>query len=288
QGIDTVVTQIAAEVLGLPMSDIKIAIEDTDSTILEAGMYASRGTVWAGSAVKVAAEDARRQLGEVAAEMLEVAPEKLVFKDGRIFVEGNADRGCSMQDVVRHADYDLGRPIYGRGSWTAPRLDEPGYEGTGLGTHPFEYSSLAQAVEVEVDPETGQVKILRSVTADEMGQPINSMLLAGQIEGGTMCEMGQALYEEVLWDEKGRPLNPKFHDYKMPTHMDAPPQKVFHVISPSEYGPFGAKGGGERSTNTSLAAIVNAVCDAVGYRFTELPITPQRIIQVLKEKKDKQ
>ncbi|MFQ5826126.1 MAG: xanthine dehydrogenase family protein molybdopterin-binding subunit [Dehalococcoidia bacterium] len=284
QGIDTVVAQVAAEVLGLPMEDIRIGVEDTDDTILEAGMYASRGTVWGGGAVKAAADDARRQLAEVAAEMLEVAPEKLVFQGGRIFVEGNPDRGYSMLDVVRHADYDLGKPIYGRGSWTAPRIDFPDFEGTGLGVHPFAYALVFQAVEVEVDPETGKVKVVNSVTADELGQPINSQMLSAGLEGGTICEMGQALYEGVEVDEKGRTLNPDFHEYRMPTHMDAPPQEVYHVISPSEYTVFGAKGGGEISTASALGAVVNAVGDAVGHHFTELPITPQKIVKALKEK----
>ncbi len=284
QGIDTVMAMITAEVLGLPMEDIRIGVEDTDDTILEAGMYASRGTVWGGGAVKAAAEDARRQLAEVAAEMLEVAPEKLAFKGGRVFVEDNPERGHPMLDVVRHSDYDLGKPIYGRGSWTAPRIDYPDFEGTGLGVHPFAYAVVFQAIEVEVDPDTGKVTVIKSVTGDELGQPINSQMLAAGLEGGTICELGQALYEGVEVDEKGRPLNADFSEYRMPTHMDAPPQDVHHVISPSEYTVFGAKGGGEISCASSLGAVVNAVGDAVGHRFTELPITPQKIVKALKEK----
>ena len=284
QGIDTVVGQIAAEVLGVPMEDVTIAVEDTDHTLLEAGMYASRGTVYAGSAVKAAAEDARRQLTEVAAGMLKVPAEQVEFKNRRVFDKNNPGKGFSLQDVVRKAYYDIGKPVYGRGSWSAPRIDFPDFEGTGLGTHPFDYSAIVQAVEVEVDPETGKVKVINSVAADELGQPINTMLLAGQLEGSSLCEQGQVLYEEMVWDKKGHPLTPDFLNYKMPTAMDAPPMTSIHILSPSPYGPFGAKGGGEISTSSSLPAYANAVSAAVGVRFTALPITPQKIWKALKQK----
>ncbi|MBF8265597.1 MAG: dehydrogenase [Dehalococcoidia bacterium] len=284
QGIDTVCAQIAGEVLGIPMEDITVAVEDTEYTLLEAGMYASRGTVYAGGAVHAAAEDARRQLAVVAAGMLKVPVEQVEFKNRRVFDNKNPSKGFSLQDVVRKAYYDIGQPVYGRGSWSAPRIDFPDFEGTGLGTHPFAYAAIAQAVEAEIDPETGKTKLVQSVTVDEHGQPVNTMMLDGQLEGGTICEMGQTLSEEMLWDKKGIPLTTNFLEYKMPTVMDAPPQKVFHMLCPSPHGPFGAKGGGEHSTATSLAAIVNAVCAASGNRFNELPISPPKMLEAVKKK----
>jgi CO/xanthine dehydrogenase Mo-binding subunit len=272
QGLDTMVTQIAAEVLGAPVENITVAAEDTDHSVLEAGMYGSRGTPFAGNSVKAAAEDARNQLAEVAAGMLEVSAEDLEFRDNKVSVRGSPERNVSLLDVVRTSYYTKGQAIVGRGQWSPPQ------------DMPHESYDISQAVEVEVDPETGRVTVLNSVAADELGQPINPVELAGQLEGGTVAGIGQALYEEVLWDEKGRPLNPNFLDYKMPTPLDAPTQEVHHLINPSEVGPFGAKGGGEMSTSVGLGAVANAISNATGVYFHELPITPQKILKALKEK----
>jgi len=140
------------------------------------------------------------------------------------------------------------------------------------------------AVEVEVDPETGKVRILNLWAAHDNGQPINPALLAGQIEGGTTAHMGQGLFEECLTDEKGRPINPYFLDYKMPTALDAPHFHTQPLIIHNPYGPFGAKGGGESVSSSGLAALANAVADAIGVRIPDLPLTPQKILNAIKEK----
>ncbi|MEE8472251.1 MAG: xanthine dehydrogenase family protein molybdopterin-binding subunit [Dehalococcoidia bacterium] len=284
QGLDTVVAQVTAEVLGVPMESIIVGAEDTDYAILEAGMYASRGTVHAAGSIKAAAEDARNQLAGIAAQMLEVAPEKLEFAGGRIFVQDNPDRGYAMLDVVRQAYYTRGEPIYGRGVWVPPYMEFPATPGAQLCGQPWEYTAMAQAIDVEVDPETGKVRVVKSVNAYDVGQVVNPLMMAGQMEGGTLASMGQALFEESEIDDQGRPRNANFEEYKMCTSMDAPEQEAHPIICPSPHTAFGVKGGGEISTNTSLPAVTNAISAATGVRFLEMPITPGRIVKALQDK----
>lgn len=287
QGADTIMAQIAAEVLGLKLEDVRVAPEDSDTTTLDSGMFGDRCSLWTGNAVKLAAEDARRQLAEIAAGILQVPAEELVFKDRRIFHREDPARGIGFLDAVRKAVYEHGAPIYGRGSWAAPGIDVVNMK-TGEGNLTPGFSFIAQAVEVEVDPETGRVKVLRAVAADDSGRPLNPLTLDGQIEGGTVFAMGQALYEECTWDERGRPVNRSFLDYKMPTFLEAPAMETHHVITDEEQGPFGAKGAGESSTAVTIAAVANAVAEAVGVRILSLPITPDKIVAALAEKEGKQ
>jgi len=282
QGSDTVLAQICAEALGVRYEEISVAVEDTDASVLEQGIYSSRTTVWAGNGVRVAAEDARRQLADVAAKLLEADPKDVEFRLGNVYVRHDPKRSITFNEVVRKAYYEQGHPVYGRGSWgmDAGRADwatakEPWSPGRG---------SVTMAVEVEVDPQTGKVKILKLTAAHDNGQPINPALLAGQIEGGTMAHMGQGIFEECLTDEHGRPVNPDFFDYKMPTALDAPHFANHPIIADNPYGPFGAKGGGESVSSSALGAIANAVTDAIGVRIMDLPITPQKVLKAIKDK----
>ncbi len=284
QGCDTVLSQMAAEVLGLPLDDIRVVAESTDTSVLEAGMYGSRCTFWSGNAVKVAAGDARRQLAEIAAPLLGVAPEDLVFRDRKVFAREKPEKAAPFIDIVRQAYYSRGQPIYGRGSWAATDIDMPDMK-TGAGNMAHGWGFFAQGVEVEVDPKTGKIKLLKSVCARDAGYPINPLLLDGQVEGGTVFTSGQALHEECRFDEKGRPLQNSFVDYKLPTVYEAPASNGnFDIITNDPWGPFGAKGAGESSDSTTLAAIANAVEDAIGVMIKDLPITPEKILAALKEK----
>ncbi|MBI2917103.1 MAG: molybdopterin-dependent oxidoreductase [Chloroflexi bacterium] len=282
QGSDTVLSQICAEALGVPYEEVTVATEDTDASVLEQGIYSSRTTVWAGNAVKVAAEDARRQLAEVAGTLLEADPQDVEFRLGNVTVRSDPKRSITFNEVVRKAYYEQGHPVYGRGSWGM----HSGHMDWGAAAEHFTpgRGSMAMAVEVEVNPETGKVKILKLWAAHDNGQPINPALLAGQIQGGTMAHMGQGIFEECLADEHGRPINPDFFDYKMPTALDAPHFESQPVITPNPHGPFGAKGGGESVSSSALAAIANAVTDAIGVRIPDLPLTPQKILKALNEK----
>jgi len=286
QGCDTVFCQIAAEVLGLRMEDINVEMEDSNITVFDPGMFGDRCTVWSGQAVKAAAEDARRKLAKVAAEMLGVREDEFVFKDRKIYVKDNPEKQLPFIRVVRNAQYGLGQCIYGSGSWAPPGIELPDFH-KGYGKHiTASFSFMANAVEVEVDPETGKVKLLDSIASEDCGQPINPLLVDGQQDGGVAQMTGQGLFEECLFNEKGQPLNSSFRDYKMPTAMDIPKLTNYHVLAPDDIGPFGAKGAGETSTCTTLAAISNAVDDAIGVRISDLPITPEKILKALKEKKE--
>lgn len=285
QGCDTIFAQMVAEVLGIHLDDVSVGAEDANNTFFDSGMFGDRCTVWSGNAVVAAAEDAKRQLAEVAAEMLNVKPEQLVFRQRRVYVKDEPERSLPFLQVVRNTQYGKGHCVYGHGSWAPPGIEFVDFEkGDATNLTPC-YSFVAQAVEVEVDPETGKVKVLNSVTADDSGRPMNEMLVDGQIEGGAVHMIGQGLFEESLWDDKGRPLNPSFMDYKMPTAMDAPKFTNYHIITDDPSGPFGAKGAGETSTTTMMAAITNAIYDAVGVRITEPPMTAEKIYMALKEKK---
>lgn len=285
QGADTVLAQIAAEPLGLDPQDVLVAPEDSDSTALDSGMFGDRCTLWTGNAVLAAAKDARRQLAEVAAEILDAPPDKLVFRDHKVYPDGQPEKAVTFLQVVRKAIYEKGQPIYGRGTWSAPGIEVVNMK-TGEGNLTPAMSFIAQAAEVEVDPETGQVKVLKSIACDDSGQPINILTLDGQIEGGTVFAMGQALYEEAKFDAQGRPINASFRDYKMPTAMEAPEMETHHIVTNDPSGPFGAKGAGEASTAGTLGAIANAVADALGVRIKDLPITPEKIVEALRAKKE--
>jgi 4-hydroxybenzoyl-CoA reductase subunit alpha len=285
QGANTVFCQMAAEVLGLTMEDVVQGVSDSDTAILDSGMFGDPCTFWDGNATILAAKDLKKQLADIAAELLEVDPEILVFKDKRIFVEENPKKGVDFLMAIRKAYYEKGTPLYGKGYWAATDIDLVDWKtGTGNLAHGLDF--IATAIELEVDEETGKVTLLKSAHGDDAGQPINPLMLDGQVLGGSTHMMGHGLMEDSLYDEKGIALNYTWRDYKQPTSMDVPIETVVeHVHTHDPYGPFGAKGAGEASSCSTLAAIANGVYDAVGVRITDLPITPEKILQALKEKK---
>ena len=286
QGCDTVFAQMAAEVLGVHFEDIHIEMEDTHDTVLDSGMFGDRCTVWSGHAVIAAAEDAKKKLGRVAAEMLDAKEEDLVFRDRKVYVKNNPERGIPFTRVVRQALYGLGQSIYGHGSWGFPGAEVVDFS-KGYAEHfTPSFSFVAQAVELEVDPETGKVRLLNSVAADDCGQPINPLLVEGQMDGGSAHMIGQALSEISLYNDKGQALSSSLRDYKIPTAMDVPKLTNYHVEVYDPVGPFGAKGAGETCTTAIMAAIRNAIEDAVGVRITNPPFSPERIVKALKEKKE--
>jgi CO/xanthine dehydrogenase Mo-binding subunit len=267
-GTNTSFAQIAAEELGVPLEMVNVVTGDT-MTAPFAGMSAGSKTLFTvGRAVKAAAEDARQQLFAIAAERLEANPEDMESVDGEVRVKGSRERSIPLR---RLAGITTGfgapyAPIIGRGAITA-RQQAPGFS--------------AQVAEVEVDPETGEVTVLRWITAQDAGFAINPLSVAGQMEGGTAQGIGSGLWEEMIYDEKGRLLNPTLLDYRMPTAMDVPNIETHIVEVPSEDGPYGARGVGEPSIIPGAAAIANAIEDAVGVRVTEAPVTPERILRAL-------
>ncbi|NIR14508.1 MAG: xanthine dehydrogenase family protein molybdopterin-binding subunit, partial [Desulfobacterales bacterium] len=182
--------------------------------------------------------------------------------------------------------YEEGKPLYGRGYWAATDIDIVDWKtGTGNLAHGLDF--IATAIELEVDRETGKVTLLKSAHGDDAGQPINPLMLDGQVLGGSAHMMGHALMEESHYDENAQALNYSWRDYKQPTSMDVPLETIVeHIHTHDPYGPFGAKGAGEASSCSTLAAIANGIYDAVGVRIKDLPITPEKILLALKEKKE--
>jgi CO/xanthine dehydrogenase Mo-binding subunit len=286
QGANTVFCQMAAEELGLPFEDILQGVSDSDTAILDCGMFGDRATYWDGNATIIAARDLKKQLAEIVAGDLDADPDELEFENRRVFVRGNPKRGMDWLLAVRKAYYEQGAPLYGRGNWAATDIDIVDWK-TGKGNLAHGLDFIASAIDIEVDKETGQVTLLRSVHGDDAGQPINPAMLEGQVNGGSAHMAGHALFEESLYDEKGRILNHTWRDYKQPTALDVPESIVEHVHTHDPYGPFGAKGAGEASSCSTIAAIANGIYDAIGVRIKDLPLTPEKILQALKTKEGK-
>jgi 4-hydroxybenzoyl-CoA reductase subunit alpha len=288
QGSSTVITQIVAEVLSIPFGDVIInSGVDTDITPVDPGTYGSRVSFYSGNAAKIAAENAKRQLAEVASKVFEVSPEEIVFKDRLVFPKGSPDRGWKIDALVRYAQHKLGsqsKSIIGTGSYDSG-IDFIDFK-TGKGNISAAYTFAADVVELEVDPETGKVTILNAVGAHDIGKALNPVLCAGQLDGAFVQAQGQIFFEDLVRDKKdGHVLNPSFLDYKMPTSMDIPlrNEHIF-VESIDPEGPFGAKEVGEGSSVAIFPAIGNAIFDAIGVRIPDLPITPQKVLRAIKQK----
>jgi len=289
QGLYTVLAQVAAEELGIPMEKVTVVGADSEVTPPDMGCYASRSAVVTGSAMKRAAAEAKKKLFRIAGKMLEVDPEDLQARQGKIYVK-DLSKAVAIEDVTRAAyftniDGDAG-PVLGRGIWASQteRQNEDGY-----GNFAPVYAFAASAVEVEVDPEMGQVKIIKYVTAHDVGRALNVDTVEGQIHGAAGQGIGYGILEEgVNYDKKtGQPLNPSIMDYKVPTAVDLPDIQpiIIETIDPDI--PLGNKGVGEPALICAAPAIANAIHDAIGVRIKELPITPVKILRALKEKKSR-
>jgi putative selenate reductase molybdopterin-binding subunit len=266
QGSDTILAQIAAEALGVGMEKIVMHSVDTDSSVFDYGSYASSTTYISGGGVKVAAERVRKQILAVAGDLLDCAPEDMSIIDGVLYTPRGPSQ-LTVTDIANETLYGKHRQqIMAKGDfWTD---DSPA---------PF----FAQFVEVEIDTETGQVKVTKAVQALDLGKAINPTLATGQVEGAVAMALGYALSEEVKFDDQGRVRNPGFVDYKVMSTLDMPHMTTFLVEDAEYTGPFGAKSAGEVPTNTMAPAIANAVYDALEIRIRSLPITPEKILQAL-------
>lgn len=290
QGVSTVLAQIASEELGIPVEKISVLPPDTDVTPYDMASVSSRSTFFAGNAVRRAAADAREQLLEIAAGVLNVSPGEVVLKNGKVFVRDIPEEAIPVQDLpLGEAHYvgvrkkGGGKPILGRGICTvedATPLDRE----TGQGKNPSAFwIYAAQAAEVEVDPRTGKVNVLRIVSAHDLGRVINPLMSEGQIQGALMMGIGTTFFEEMELEE-GRVKNPNFAEYRIPCSLDAPEMIPVIVEKPHSRGPYGAKGLGEPALAPTAAAIANAIYNAVGVRIKDLPITPEKILQGLKQR----
>ncbi len=283
QGAWSVLAQIGAEELGARLEDFRVSLPDTDIAPYGLGAYAARVTVFGGNAVRLAAADAKEQLLKVAAELLEAHPADLEARYSKVFVRGSPDRSVSFAQVCNAAIYRQGGgPILGRGTYDPP--SEMPNEETHYGNLAVCYPFSARVAEVEVDENTGQVKVLSLITADDIGQVINPAGAQGQIQGGVSQGLGLALMEEMVWDG-GNLINANLADCRLPTAADLPPIQPRFVKSYEPQGPFGAKSASEVSIVAVPAVIANAIYDAVGVRIRELPITPERVLKAIREKR---
>jgi 4-hydroxybenzoyl-CoA reductase subunit alpha len=281
QGISTVMSQIVAEELGVDLEDIRITQPDTESCPYFVDSSASMGTITLGNAVKAAAADAKQQVLHLAAEKLGAKVEDIEMRQREVYVRDNPDKRISFAALARGSLYRDGKPILGKGLHTT-EADFWNFE-TGEGEWIETYSFGAAVAEVEVDKETGRVKVLKATVAHDCGVALNPMLVEGQIEGQFQAGMGQAIYEERLM-EKGHLLNPTFLDYRMPRSLDMPDVESILVETVDPRGPFGAKECGEGPQGAVAPAIANAVYDAIGVRINDLPITPEKVIKALRKK----
>jgi CO/xanthine dehydrogenase Mo-binding subunit len=283
QGSDTVLAQICAAGLKVDAMTVAVASPDTDGSPYNWGTTASRVTYTTGRSVRAAASEVERQAMEHAAELLECSPADLELRPGgAIGIAGVPGKQVSFSDVARRAHWKRGGPIIGSHAWVfdKPTIDPKrtvtiGNPSNAAGV--FSFGALV--VEVEVDTLTGKTQVLRAWSAADVGKAINPTAVEGQLEGAFAQGLGFALVEELAWDGP-RLANPTMMDYKVPTFRDVPYDlHTFIVEAPEPDAPFGAKGAGEIGINVVAAAIANAVTDATGVRFTQLPLSSERVLR---------
>jgi carbon-monoxide dehydrogenase large subunit len=275
QGHETTYAQILAEELGIPAKDIKVEEGDTDTAPYGLGTYASRSTPVAGAAAAVAARKIRDKARKIAAHLLEVAEEDLVWEPGKFSVQGAPDKAKTIQELA-FAAYTNHPQGMEAGLEAVSYYDPPNL------TYPFgSYICV-----VDIDKGTGEVKIRRFVAVDDCGNIINPMIVEGQIHGGLSMGLAPALYEEISYDEIGNVRGGSFIDYLVPTAVETPRWETANTVTPSPHHPLGAKGVGESATVGAPAAIANAVVDALwhlGVRHVDIPITPAKVWKLLRD-----
>lgn len=270
---------IAAEVLGVPMEDVRVFIGDTALTPIAGTTTATRQLYMSGNATLKAAREVKKNLLAKAGEMLEANPEDLELRDKKVYVKGDAASSLSLDSVVKACASD-GIPIYDVAQFNAPFRELIDFE-TGQGQVFPDFTFGTHAVEVSVDIETGKVGVLKLISCYDVGQAINPLSAEGQLEGGAIYGLGYGLTEQLILD-KGITRTPSLSEYLIPTSLDAPDVETILIESGDGVGPFGAKGIGEPSCCSIAPALANAVCDALGVRIFDLPLTPEKIVKALK------
>ena len=283
QGAETVLAQMVAEGLGIDLTEVNVSRVDTELTPMDPGTFGSRTTYTSGQAVIVAVDDAKRQLADAAAAKLECNPEDLQFKNHRIFVKGSPEKGVPLLEAVRTRFYKHGSPVIGRGT-AAPKSDKMDFS-TGEGKQYPAFSSGSQGVELEVDSVTGEVRLTKMVISHDAGRALNPLALEGMQHGGAASASSQVLLEDMALD-KGIPLATSLMDCALPTTMDsAPVMECCHVETDDPSGPYGGKDAGEGAQIAGLPAVAAALYDAIGIHFKDLPVTRDKVLAALAEKK---
>ena len=265
-GAKSTMAIIAAEALGIPLNQIQLTNGDTDVTPFCIGESGSRNTAFTGPAVIAAAEDVRKQIFNVAAPQLKAQPEELDLKEANVFVKSDSSQKLPLSKALSR----IGSEIIGRATTNPAFKDAEGK------------SFAAHFAEVEVDTWTGYVKVTRYVAAHDSGTILNRLTAESQIKGGVTQGIGMALTEELLIDRPtATPINPNYRDAKVPTHLEVPEVEVIFIEPYDPYGPFGGKVVGEPPITPAVATVANAIFNATGKRFKELPITPDKILRAV-------
>ncbi|MFH1116091.1 MAG: molybdopterin cofactor-binding domain-containing protein [Pseudomonadota bacterium] len=285
QGSNTILAQIAAEELGVPLESISVRSADTETTPYCVGTYGTRVTYVCGNAVRKAASEAKEILLSTGAELLQTDADRLEIRNGMICVRDEPEKAMAVADAAGYSIFMKGKPLLTSATYSPHVI--PIDPETGQGEPAAAYSFGAQMAEVEVDTETGEVTVLKVIAAHDVGKAINPGFVENQIEGGIQMGLGYALMEEVKVDRTGVILTPDFTDYLIPTSLDVPDIEVLCVETNEPTGPFGAKGIGEAVTCPTAPAIINAVYDAVGVWIRNLPATPEKVLAALKQGQDK-
>jgi aerobic carbon-monoxide dehydrogenase large subunit len=271
QGEETTFAQIVAEEFGCPVENVEIIHGDTETTPQGWGTYGSRSTAVCGSAVKVAAQRVKEKAKKIAAHLMEANEQDIHWKDDSFQVRGSPGAGKTFAEVALMANV----------AWNMPAGVEPGLEATAFfDPTNFVYPFGTHVCTVEVDGETGEVKILRYIAVDDCGPHINPMIVEGQIHGGVIQGLGEGLQEICVYDDSGQLITGTMMDYAVPKASQMPHIETDHTVTPSPVNPLGIKGCGEAGTIPSAACLVNAVCDALaplGITHIDKPLTPARV-----------
>lgn len=280
QGEETTFAQIVSSELGVSPDDVKVVHGDTDNTPMGWGTYGSRTTAVGGAALAVSARKIRDKAKIIAAHLLEAAVEDMDYSDGKFFVKGSPDKAKTIQDIALMANV----------AWNMPEGVEAGLEATTFYDPPnFTYPFGAHLAVVEVDPETGHVDLKRYVCVDDCGPQINPVIVEGQVHGGVVQGIGQALWEEAFYDEDGQLVTGTLLDYAIPRADRLPDIEVHSTVTPSPHHPLGVKGIGEAGTIASTVAVYNAVLDALapfGVSNVAMPLTPERVWRAMQQGKE--
>jgi 4-hydroxybenzoyl-CoA reductase subunit alpha len=304
QGSDTAMAMIAAETLGIRLSDVRVVSGDTDLSV-DLGAYSSRQTLMTGHATKEAAEQIRNTIATYLAQEMDCNPESISFADGMVKFEGkpgNFEKIRSMYIKEHRGWTDLPSGEYltfkeaarlaflkegillGTGKYKPPRLGGS-YKGATVGTSPA-YGCSAQVVEVNVDMESGEITVENMTDAHDCGLAVNRTQVEGQMQGSLSMGLGECLFEEVKFDSRGRIVNASLGEYRIPTALDMPNVKTIIVESGEPNGPYGAKEVGEGAIMPTIPAILNAIYDATGVRINELPVSSERLFLAMKKQRE--
>jgi aerobic carbon-monoxide dehydrogenase large subunit len=275
QGEETTFAQIVADELGVSVNDVKVVHGDTETTPMGWGTYGSRTTAISGAALAVATRKIKEKARLLTSHLLEAAVEDIEYADGKFFVRGFPEKHKTIQDIALMANV----------AWNMPQGMEPGLEASTFYDPPnFVYPFGAHIAVVEVDPETGHVNLTRYVAVDDCGHQINPMIVEGQVHGGVVQGIGQALWEHAVYSDNGQLLTGSLTDYAIPRADMLPDIEVLSTVTPSPHQPLGVKGIGEAGTIVSTCTVYNAVIDALepfGVKSIQMPLIPERVFNAM-------